>query len=231
MVLSLASLNLHCGLDHRGAPYSVKAAVAALDTDVIVVQENWRARGTESLAASAAADCGYPCFAELDMVPDAPLADLDVVDGAAPDEVGAWGLAVMSRVPWVSTTAIGIGTAPGDVVGARSAQVIELPGLRVVNVHLTHRLLHGLGTAATPARGPALVAGAHADRRGPEHVLSRRSTWPAGTGRAVRGRTWPAQRPVAQLDHVLLGAGVMATGAEVGPNLGSDHLPVRLTIQ
>ncbi|GID97697.1 endonuclease/exonuclease/phosphatase family protein [Amorphoplanes digitatis] len=230
MVLSLASLNLHCGLDHRGAPYSVKAAVAALDTDVIVVQENWRARGTESLAASAAADCGYPCFAELDMVPDAPLADLDVVDGAAPDEVGAWGLAVMSRVPWVSTTAIGIGTAPGDVVGARSAQVIELPGLRVVNVHLTHRLLHGpaqlrrLLAGLRSSRVPTLIAG-DLNMCRPTVYLAR------GYRPAVRGRTWPAQRPVAQLDHVLLGAGVMATGAEVGPNLGSDHLPVRLTIQ
>lgn len=229
MVLSLASLNLHCGLDHRGAPYSVKAAVAALDTDVIVVQENWRSRGTDSLAASAAADCGYTSFAELDLVPDVPLADLEVVGGTAPDEVGAWGLAVLSRVPWVGTDVIGIGAARGDVVGARAAQVIDFPGLRVVNVHLTHRLPYGPAQLRRLLAGlrrsavPTVIAG--------DLNMCRPTVYLAGPYRpAVRGRTWPAQRPVAQLDHVLLGPGVTATGAAVGPNLGSDHLPVRLTI-
>src|SRR4051794_39165936 len=91
MGIRLASLNLHCGLDHRGAPFSVKQAVAVLDTDVIVIQENWRTHGEESLAASAAADCGYSSLTELDLVPDTPLADLDIVDGTAPDLSGAWG--------------------------------------------------------------------------------------------------------------------------------------------
>ncbi|GGQ84354.1 endonuclease/exonuclease/phosphatase family protein [Couchioplanes azureus] len=229
MVIRLASLNLHCGLDHRGAPFSVKQAIAALDTDVIVAQENWRAHGSVSLAASAAADCGYPSFTELDLVPDTPLADLEVVSGTAPDEKGAWGLAVLSRVPWTRHLTVPIGAAPGDVVGERSAQVIEFPGLRIVNVHLTHRLLHG------PAQLRRLLAVLRADVM-PTVIagdlnMCRPTVYLArGFRPAARGRTWPAHLPLAQLDHVLAGDGVRVTNAMVGPGVGSDHLPVRATI-
>jgi endonuclease/exonuclease/phosphatase family metal-dependent hydrolase len=146
--LTLASLNLHCGLTRRGDPYSVKAAIAAADADVVVVQENWRPHGRASLAAEAAADCGYPSYAELDLVTDTPLADLEVVGGEAPDETGAWGLAILSRRPWRRLGEAAIGAAGGDAVGARLAQLAEIgvaggAVLRVVNVHLTHRLVYG----------------------------------------------------------------------------------------
>jgi endonuclease/exonuclease/phosphatase family metal-dependent hydrolase len=44
---------------------------------------------------------------------------------------------------------------------------------------------------------------------------------------AVRGRTFPAERPLIQLDHMLLRGPVIATGGEVAGPLGSDHLPIR----
>jgi endonuclease/exonuclease/phosphatase family metal-dependent hydrolase len=43
----------------------------------------------------------------------------------------------------------------------------------------------------------------------------------------VRGPTYPAHRPLVQLDHLLAGPGLRAEAAEVLPGVGSDHLPVR----
>lgn len=235
MVLSLASLNLHCGLDHAGAPFPVKAAIAALDTDVVLIQENWRPHGAESLAAQAAADCGYPCFTELDLVTDSPLADLDVVRGEVPDETGAWGLAIMSRVPWRSVSTVSLGpAAPRDVVGERHALVVDIPlgdtVLRVADVHLTHRLAHG------PGQLRRLVAGLRAAGDDPTVIagdlnMFRPTVYLARPYRpVVRGRTWPARRPLAQLDHMLAGPGVRVTAAGVAPAAGSDHLPIRVTV-
>ncbi|MDY7090268.1 MAG: endonuclease/exonuclease/phosphatase family protein [Actinomycetota bacterium] len=228
MELTVASLNLHCGLDDTGAPFSVKEAVAALDTDVILLQENWRPEGVGSIAARAAADCGYAHVAELDMVTGTPLADLEIHDGAVPDETGAWGLAIISRVPFTGTGAVPIGSAPKDVVGDRHAQVAELPGLRLVNVHLTHRLLHG------PAQLRRLVAGLGSPR--PTLLAGDFNMFRPVIGLArpfrpvVRGRTWPVRRPLVQIDHVLAAPGVRVTDARVLPAGGSDHLPVQVTV-
>ena len=167
---SLASINLHCGLDHRGKPYAVSEAVGALSADIIVVQENWRPRGSDSLARRAAAECGYGEYAELDLVAETTLSDLNVVRGTAPEETGAWGLAVLSRLPWRSFSMVGLGSARGDVVGPRFAQVVEIPVgadavLRVVNAHLTHRLVHGPGQlrrlvgALVPSEVPTVIVG------------------------------------------------------------------------
>ena len=43
----------------------------------------------------------------------------------------------------------------------------------------------------------------------------------------LRGRTFPAHRPLLQLDHMLAGPGVRVERAEVLPGVGSDHLPIR----
>src|SRR4029450_12120476 len=51
----------------------------------------------------------------------------------------------------------------------------------------------------------------------------------AGPGwrRAVRGRTYPAHRPHSQTDHILVNAAATGGSAEVVPQVGSDHRPVR----
>ena len=229
-MVSLAGLNLHCGLDRHGRPYPVERAIASLDTDVVLVQENWRPAGGISVAAAAARACGYRIL-ELDLVTGIPLAGLRIVRGPVPDETGAFGLAVLSRLPWHSHTTIGLGAAGGDVVGARSAQAVqvELPTggtLRLANAHLTHRLAYGPQQLARLLRGlsgstvPTVIAGDLNMCRPTIHLAR-------GYRPAVRGRTWPAHRPVAQIDHVLTGPGVTAVRAGVGPATGSDHLPVR----
>ena len=40
-VLSIANYNMHCGMDGWGRPYDYVAAIAALDADVIVLEEAW----------------------------------------------------------------------------------------------------------------------------------------------------------------------------------------------
>ena len=44
-VLSIANYNMHCGMDGWGRPYDYVAAIAALDADVIVLEEAWTADG------------------------------------------------------------------------------------------------------------------------------------------------------------------------------------------
>ncbi len=212
----------------------MKAAVAALETDVVLLQENWRPPGSESLAAQAAQACDYPWFAELDLVADSPLADLEIVAGPVPEESGAWGLAVLSRRPWTASGTVRLGAARGDVVGERLAQVLVMPladggVLRLVNVHLTHRLLHGprqlrrliggLGARSVPT----VIAG--------DFNMCRPQIYLAHPFRpAVRGATWPAHRPVAQLDHLLVSPDVTVTDPAVLGGVGSDHRPVRISV-
>ena len=258
MSVSIAGLNLHCGLDRHGCPYPVTAAVSALGAAVVLLQENWRPRGTAGLARQAAGVAGYEYVAEVDIVPDIPLEGLNIVRGPVPAETGAWGLAVLSRLPIRSATTIALGAAPGDVAGPRAAQVVEIATdegiLRVVNVHLTHRLAHGpaqlrrLLTALQAEEGGrrAEEQGAARLRRdagrgdlptviGGDFNMCRPTVYLArGYRPAVRGRTWPAHRPVAQLDHLLTGPGLSAAHSIVAarplPAGGSDHLPVRTVL-
>jgi endonuclease/exonuclease/phosphatase family metal-dependent hydrolase len=225
--LSVASINLHCGLDRHGRPFPAKAAIASLGADVVLVQENWCPQGTDSLARAAGADCGYPEFTELAMTDDVPLGSLEI-GCPVPDETGAWGLAMMSRVPLTGLTTVGVGSAPGDVVGSRKAQIAEAAGVRLVNVHLTHRLLHGPGQLRRLVTGlgdgpPTIIAG------------DLNMFWPTVLlggpyRRALSGRTFPAHRPLVQIDHLLAGPGVAIERAQVLPGVGSDHLPLRVDL-
>jgi endonuclease/exonuclease/phosphatase family metal-dependent hydrolase len=232
--ISVAGLNVHGGRDRDGVPYSVTKAVAGLDADVVVVQENWRAAGEPlSVAARAAAECGYPGFAEIEVNAGHSLGELGLVPGDP--EAGAWGLAVMSRIPWTGTASVGLGAAPGDVIGERRALVVEVPDeesgqvLRIVGVHFTHRLVHGpaqlrrlLAALRTKAAPTVIVGDLNMCR--PTVALA----WPYRP--VVRGRSWPAHRPVAQIDHVLAGPGVRAREARVLPEVGSDHRPTRAVL-
>jgi endonuclease/exonuclease/phosphatase family metal-dependent hydrolase len=60
-VLSIANYNMHCGMDGWGRPYDYLAAIAALDADVIVLEEAWTAAGdaTGGQSAEAARALGY----------------------------------------------------------------------------------------------------------------------------------------------------------------------------
>lgn len=54
-MLSVANFNMHCGMDGRGRPYDYLGAIAALDADVIVLEEAWTAADDASGGQSAEA--------------------------------------------------------------------------------------------------------------------------------------------------------------------------------
>jgi endonuclease/exonuclease/phosphatase family metal-dependent hydrolase len=143
---------------------------------------------------------------------------------------GTWGLAVLTMLPVIGYREIELGRAPGDRIG-RAAQVLTLAtpagaALRVVNTHLTHRYSSPVQLAllvrrlATGSPVPTVIVG--------DLNMPRSATVVArGYRPVVRGRTFPADRPLIQLDHMLLRGSVAALGAEVAEPLGSDHLPIR----
>jgi endonuclease/exonuclease/phosphatase family metal-dependent hydrolase len=64
-VLSIANYNMHSGMDGWGRPYDYVAAIAALDADVVVLEEAWTQAGDDSggQAAEAARALGYQIVA------------------------------------------------------------------------------------------------------------------------------------------------------------------------
>jgi endonuclease/exonuclease/phosphatase family metal-dependent hydrolase len=224
----IASMNLHCGVGTRGQPFDVEAAVLGLDAPIIALQETWTSGSEPDQVAGAAEAMG----AQLFRVPLRLAASLSGLSIPADSGPGRTGMAVLSTLPVVRYEVIDLGRMPADVV-RRCAQIltIELPGhvlFRLAATHLTHRfssplqlgrLLRHLGRISLPT----VIAG---DLNMPRMLAG--ST--PGYRPAVRGRTWPAELPVVQLDHLLTSRRVRAGAGIVLPPAGSDHLPVRAQI-
>ncbi len=235
--LSLASFNTHYGVrpSRRAQPrtYDMVAALASLEADVVVVQELWRPDGRRGAVDDAAAELGYEVAYERTSAATLGRHWPHLV----PAGEGESGIAVLSRLPVRRIGAITVGPTPGDPAPVRTALDVELEvgshRLRLVAVHLTSRLPHGpvlqlrrLAPLLPPPGTPAVVAG-DCNFWGPG-VVGLLPGW----RRTVRGRTWPARAPHSQIDHVLVRPddGVRASGGRVLPGVGSDHLPVRVTL-
>jgi endonuclease/exonuclease/phosphatase family metal-dependent hydrolase len=140
---------------------------------------------------------------------------------------------VLSRLPLLASASIDLGTLPRDP--ARRGAIVALVDvggdeLTVVGTHLSH-LTHGsilqllrLRRRLPRRRLPAVLAG-DMNLWGPPL-----SAMLPGWRRAVRGRTWPARFPLAQLDHILVTPPVEVTSAEVLAPGGSDHRAVRASL-
>jgi endonuclease/exonuclease/phosphatase family metal-dependent hydrolase len=140
--MSLASFNMHSGVDTRGYAFDVVKACASLDTDVLVLQESWHADlDAESTAARVADNLGYRLVeqpmarsrlhgpidelaprvgSKLGRVYGPLLFEGEDTRGARrahqgrPFRTGQWGVAVLSRLPIVDTTVLSLGKLPGD---------------------------------------------------------------------------------------------------------------------
>jgi endonuclease/exonuclease/phosphatase family metal-dependent hydrolase len=139
---------------------------------------------------------------------------------------------VLGRLP--------VGRVPNDHTPERAGLHVEVetPGatIDVVGIHLTSRLPYGppiqlrrlRAQLPAPTR-PAIVTG-DCNFWGPGVVAYLR-----GWERAVRGRTWPARMPHSQIDHILVRNGpstaISVLDAEILPDVGSDHRPVRATLR
>jgi endonuclease/exonuclease/phosphatase family metal-dependent hydrolase len=146
-------------------------------------------------------------------------------------EEGTWGMAVLSRLPLRMASVIDLGQLRHDPA-RRGAIVVEadIGGrvLRVIGTHLAHLTngsilqLRSLLRLVGDPEMPSVLAG-DMNMWGPPL-----SALLPGWRRVVRGRTWPAWRPLAQLDHILVTPGVARIGpGQVMAVSGSDHLPVR----
>jgi endonuclease/exonuclease/phosphatase family metal-dependent hydrolase len=154
--------------------------------------------------------------------------------GAGVVENGTWGIALLSRVALRSTTTIDLDQLRRDPARRRAIAVeVDIDGrpLRVIGLHLSH-LSHGsvvqlraLHRLIAVSDSPGVLVG-DMNMWGPPL-----SALMPGWSRVVRGATWPAWRPMAQLDHILVTAGVRTLGSgQVVPLPGSDHLPVRARV-
>jgi len=225
----LASLNAHGGRGANRRPYDLEAACRQLKADIIVLQEVWRPRGMPDPVGEIAAALGAESL-WTDLIRDVDLDSVGIADEPAR---GRWGLATLTTAPVLGFEVTDLGRVPGDLT-PRAAQLvtIELPGrgpLRIVNTHLTYRLLSPVQLFRLVRRlvaddVPTVIAG---DLNMPLPVTG----LAAGYAPAVTGRTYPAHRPLLQLDHILASRPVARCGGEVLPPVGSDHLPVRARLR
>jgi len=225
----LASLNTHGGRGADGRPYDLEAACRQFKADIIVLQEVWRPHSGPDPVADIAAALGAEMLRE-NLVDDTSLRSFGIADEPGR---GQWGLATLTTVPVTGYEVVDLGRIAGDAT-PRAAQLVtvELPGrgpLRIANTHLTYRLLSPVQLLRLVRRLdagdiPTVIAG---DLNMPAPLTG----LAAGYAQAVSGRTFPAHRPLLQLDHILASRQVARCGGEVLPPAGSDHLPVRARLR
>lgn len=151
-----------------------------------------------------------------------------------PPQRGEWGLAVLSRLSVRREARVDLGQLRLDRAH-RGALVVEvdLDGqpFTVVGTHLSH-LTHGSLLQlrwlcrSLPRLGQAAALVGDMNMWGP---LVR--TFLPGWRRAVLGRTWPAHHPHSQIDHILVTPSVLVLTGEVMGDMGSDHRPIRASLQ
>ncbi len=232
--LSIACLNLHWCVDMHGRPFDAMGACLELDADVLVLPESWRPHGRPAFVDQLAARTGARLHDIAFMSDRNPARPRHLAPEPGP--AGTCGLAVLSRRPVRSFTNLALPKAPGDVVERRHAIVAEVDvgdgtTVAVAGIHASHRLWGSLPQLRTVDRAleggglPSAIAG-DCNMWGPPIglALPRRR-------RAVRGRTWPAGRPHSQIDHVWIDDRLEVLDERVGPAVGSDHRPIRVTLR
>jgi endonuclease/exonuclease/phosphatase family metal-dependent hydrolase len=220
--LTVASMNMHYGVSTLGRPYDVEAAVMNLNADIVALQEVWSPDDGHDPVAAAAKSLGASLHREALWAAPSHRE----LAGSGP---GSSGMTVLSRFPVTGYDVIDLGQLRGDRV-RRRAQLLTIDlgdrGLvRLAATHLSHRLVSPVQLGALVrrldgTRVPTIIAG---DLNMPGVVAGRLPRY----SRTVHGRTWPAELPIMQLDHILAGPGVNGAGGRVLPAAGSDHLPVR----
>ena len=225
-------------------------AVAALDADVLALQEVDRGQprsGQADLTAVAAAAGGY---AEHRFVP--ALVGLPgtwrPASAAQPDDGPAYGVALLSRRPVRSWETLRLPAAPGRVPvlfgHGRLRLVRDEPRVAVlarvdlddgpVTVVCTHLSFLPVWNVVQLARlGRALRAEPRLVLAGDLNLRARAATAVSGLRPLGSGPTFPAHGPRRQLDHVLAGPGVRGQDARIWDLPLSDHramsVEVRLT--
>ena len=225
----LASMNLHGGRRADGTPFDVVAACRLLQADVIFLQEAWWPAGRPDPMTEAAHAHGHRIL-RADLLSATDLRSLGI---AADAGRGQWGLAVLTALPVTAYEVADLGPTPAERM-SRAAQLVTVTtpdgaSLRVVNTHLTYRFfspvqLVRLTRRLAASAAPTVIAG-DLNMPGPVSGLA------VGYSPAVQGPTFPAHRPLLQLDQMLTSRAVRAGDGRVLPPVGSDHLPIRACLR
>jgi len=165
--VSLASFNVHCGVDGWGRPFDVVAECGALDVDLLVLQESWAPDdGGPSTAVAVADRLGYAHVVEAPMAhgrlyepdpaadgrwgpPRGPDHDTLRLDGHVrgrtralaqrrPFGTGTFGVALLSRVPLHPGGVLALGRLPRDPASRVVITAAVTVGDRQLEVLATH---------------------------------------------------------------------------------------------
>ncbi len=229
MELKFASYNIHkaVGLDRRRDPERILAILREIDADVIALQETDRRFGRREAVLPYRTIIAHTPWQIV------PLA-------INPDSMGWHGNALLVRKGIEVVGAERVALPALEPRGAVCAE-LRIDGclLRVVGMHLDLSGLH--------RRRQLRTVLAHLGQNGPEHhphdaavLLGDFNEW-ATRGGSLRefghgwqvlapGRSYPARRPLAQLDRIVISRGWKVLDAGVHHSAlsarGSDHLPV-----
>lgn len=253
--VSLVTWNAHWGVSPRTwRPFDVVSVLAAIEADVLVLQEvfwpdvgvGWVDRAAERLGMRVlSVPLERAEVSDRHRVVVEPrsrvrtrwggrierfrIADLfRVGEGRT---CGWWGLAVLSRRPLHLVEELELPTIIGDPVRRRVPLVaVDVGGgqLLVAATHLSHWPTHAL---VQLVRLRSLLAGR------PVVVAGDLNLWPSAVRSVFRGfhlaeagPTWPSSRPLVQTDHVVSPEGWAVRHAETLAVGGSDHVPLRVTL-
>ncbi len=239
--LTIASYNIHWGRGPNrtgNPPFDVVAAARRLDADVLVLQESWAPDDGVSDHQRIADALGMTVAADVRLARSVIDPEPRVVGRSRKDteaSTGGWHLVALSRFPVVSAHVEPLPRLPFDHADrAVVACGVEVDGstLQVRGTHLphleygAHLSTRGLRRTLPPSTVPAAFIG---DMNMWSWTIDRMV--PGGWRRVVRGKTWPSHRPHSQIDHLLVTPSVTCLWDEVGPDLGSDHLPIRARLR
>jgi endonuclease/exonuclease/phosphatase family metal-dependent hydrolase len=228
--LKFASYNIHkaVGLDRRRDPERILAILREIDADVVALQETDRRFGLREAVLPRHSILSHTPYQMV------PLA-------LTPDSMGWHGNALLVRKGFEVISAERIPLPTLEPRGAVCAE-LRVAGqlVRVVGMHLD---LSGLHRRRQLRAVLAHVERASLDKKGrsePTVLMGDFNEWSARGGslrefgRAwhvlAPGRSFPARRPLAQLDRIVVSRNwdMLAAGVHhsVLSARGSDHLPV-----
>lgn len=226
--LGVASWNVHAwvGTDRRRDPGRCAEVIAALDCEVVLLQE------VDGRVAPEEADA-------LDAV--AARTGHAVVRGATREgEHGPYGNAVLSRLPVRAVRRVDLSVRGREPRGALDVELEARGGpLRVVTTHL------GLAPREQRAQVRRLVALLEESATTPLVLAGDLNEWlPVGgalraldraLGRSPAPRTFPARRPLLALDRLWARPAArlraLAVWATAEARAASDHLPLRAELR
>lgn len=262
----LATYNLHGGVDGWGRPTRVVDAAAALDADVLCCQEAWRSDTTDlageiaqrtsataivhPLATGARATGGHgsarwqPRGALLGdtrgifLDSMRPLAERAASNRAAAGslEHGEWCVAIVTRLPVVSTEVIHLRHLRKDrarrvlLVATLAHDAGPLVVFAMHGAHLSHGSLGQYREVARdlealrPDDVPGVLGGDMNCWGPPLRVVL--APW----RQAARGRTWPSWRPHSQIDHLFVRGPIEVRSGGPVDVRASDHRPLVATV-